>query len=368
MKIAIVNSRKPRTFHPDDRWLQWTMALGHAIAKQGHTLCTSIGAIGYDAALFGAAMGNGQIKVFVTRDEERKLHEFIPQSMATNLWITRVLAGSDVHVDGQRDREVINDADLVIAVAIRSGGYMESLLKTRFLAGKDVQIVVPESTPLWRGSQNLLELGVPFVAEDIRQLVEVRLKQRTMVCSDELDVLHSFLSWKEAPLAVPTLAHFTRDASGPWPGQSNAEYLEDLWHGGWRACRDARAALSRIVTSRRINASGRLIRGCFPVVSLTAVLPERIADLRRYRSHLIRWDFEPWGIVFDRDWLIQCGARPVHYLPSQSFKKLEEHEQPFFQKHEPPDCDYSAEEEWRIQGDLDFSAAPPDAIRLMLGA
>jgi hypothetical protein len=90
--------------------------------------------------------------------------------------------------------------------------------------------------------------------------------------------------------------------------------------------------------------------------------------LRRYRSHLIRWDFEPWGIVFDRDWLVRCGARPVNYLPSQSFKKLEEHEQPFFQKHEPPECDYSAEEEWRIQGDLDFSAAPPDAIRLVLGA
>lgn len=344
------------------------MALGHAIAKQGHTLCTSIGNIGYEAALFGAAMGDGKTNVFVKRDEERSVAECIPPRAVTNLLTTRVLAASDVHVDVQRDRDVLDDADLVIAVAIRSGGQMESLLKTRFWAGKNVQVVVPESSAMWRGSQNLLELGVPLVAEDIRQIAEETLKLREMARLDEPNVFQSFLSWKEAPLAKPTLAHFTRSASGPWPRQSNAEYLEDLWHGGRRACRDARAALARIVQFRRINASGRLIRQGYPMVSFTAVSPERIADLRRYRSHLIRWDFEPWGIVFDRDWLLRCGARPVNYLPSQSFKKLEEHEQPFFQKHEPPECDYSAEEEWRIQGDLDFSAAPPDAIRLVLGA
>lgn len=367
MKIAIVNSRKPRQVHPDERWLQWTMALGYATAKQGHTLSASVGTIGYDAALFGAAMGNGKIRVFVKHGEERIVNESVPQSVATNLLTHQVLVLADGLTEVQRDQAVINDADLVVAVAIRSGGQMESLLKARHLTGKRVQVVDPESSSLWGGSRRLLELGVPLVAEDIRSIVEERLTQRALARMDEPHNLNLFLSWKEAPLVNPTLAHFTRGANGSWPGQSNAEYLKDLWHGGWSARRDARATLSRIMESRRIQASGRLIRGSFPMVSFTAVSPERIADLHRYRSHLIRWDFEPWGLVFDRDWLMQRGARPVKYLPAKSLKNLAEHEQPFFQKHEPPDCDFSAEEEWRIQGDVDFSAAPIEAVRLVRG-
>lgn len=367
MKIAIVNSRKPRQFHYDERWLQWTMALGYAVAKQGHTLCTSIGNIGYEAALFGAAMGGGQIKAFVTWNEEPAVAKCIPRNAATNLLATRVVAKPDDNLKVLRDRDVVDDADLVIAVAIRSGGYMEALLRTRFLAGKKLQVVGPEQSPLWRGTQSLLKLGVPIVADDIWQIVEARLAKRAMESHNEKEVLNSFSSWKEAPLANPTLAHFTRAANGPWPGQSSAEYLEDLWHGGYRAERDARAALSRIVESRVLKAGGRLIRQSFPMVSFTAVSPERVADLHRYRSHLIRWDFEPWGIVFDREWLVQRGARPVKYLPAKSFSKLDPGDQPFFQKHEPPDCDFSAEEEWRIQGDLDFSEVPRDAVRLVLG-
>lgn len=367
MKIAVVNSRKPRQFHSDERWLQWSMALGYAIAQQGHTLCTSTGTIGYEAALFGAAMGGGKIKAFVTWNEERSVADCIPAHTTTNLLTTQIVPNSDRQLDVLRDRDVLDDADLVIAVAIRSGGYMEALLRTRFFAGKKLQVVFPDEGPLWRGTRSLLELGVPLVAKDLQQLVEERLAKRSMDCRNEPDVLASIPAWNEAPLAEPTLAHFTRAADGPWSRQVRAEYLEDLWHGGWRGRRDARAALSRIVDSRKILASGRLIKQKFPVVSFTAVSPKRISELHRYRSHLLRWDFEPWGIVFDRDWLVKRGARPVKYLPSNAFAKLDPRDKPFFQKHEPPDCDYSAEEEWRIEGDLDFADVPKDAMRLFVG-
>jgi len=367
MKIAVVNSRKPRHFDSDERWLQWTMALGYAIAKRGHTLCTSIGTIGYEAALFGAAMGGGKILAFVREHDESTVAECMPHHTETNLLTARVISRFAPDLNVQRDREVLEGADLVIAVAIRSGGYMEALLRTHFLAGRKIQVVLPDQGPLWRGTRNLLELGVPVVAEDLQEIVEERFATRHLNCHDEPIVSTSFPGWKEAPLSVPTLAHFTRSANGPWPQQLRAEYLEDLWHGGWRARRDAKATLSRVVESRRILASGRLIRQSFPVVSFTAVSPESIAELHRYRPHLIRWDFEPWGIVFDQDWLVKRGARPVKYLPSKAFAELEAQDKPFFQKHEPPDCDYSAEQEWRIKGDLDFSDVPPDALRLVLG-
>jgi hypothetical protein len=135
-----------------------------------------------------------------------------------------------------------------------------------------------------------------------------------------------------------------------------------------RARRDASAALRRILQSSVLKASSRLIRGRSPAVSFTAVSPDRIEELHRYRAHLVRWDFEPWGIVFDRDWLAKRHARPVEYLPSASFSLLASADRPWFQKHEPPACDYSKEEEWRIIGDFDFADAPKDAVRLVLGS
>ena len=367
MKIALVNSRKPRQFHSDEPWLRATMALGYAIGRAGHTLCASVGTIGYDAALFGAAMGGGKIEAFVPPDETIKLAEYLPPGAATNLVAVRPLPLGDV--DAERDRVVIHAADLVIAVAIRSGGHMEALLRARFDAGQRVQAVMPAADgPIWRGTRNLLTMGIPPVDEQLWQQAREQMESRRLTGANEFDWTSCFPTWRDAPLGTPTLAHFTRGANGAWPGQTYAEYLDDLWHGGMRARRDAPAALWRILQSSLLKASGRLIRGGFPVVSFTAASPERLDELHRYRPHLVRWDFEPWGIIFDRDWLAKREARPVKYLPGKSFARLPPAEQPFFQKHEPPKCDYSMEEEWRVLGDLDFSDAPKDAVRLVLGS
>ena len=344
------------------------MALGYAITRSGHTLCASVGTIGYDAALFGAAMGRGPIEAFVRPGDESEVYNCLPPGTPKNLVSIRTLTSSGVPVDVQRDHDVMNAADVVIAVAIRAGGQMESILRNRFHSGKKLHVVVPaEEGPLWRGTQRLVELGVPPVDDTLQSFAREYMKSRESVQKNEPDWVAYFPLWRDAPLSTPTLAHFTRAAQGPWPGQTQGEYLEDLWHGGVRARRDAPAALRRILQSSSLKASARLIRGGFPVVSFTAVSPEQIADLHRYRSHLVRWDFEPWGIVFDRDWLAKQKACPVKYLPSSSFRNLASNEKAWFQKHEPPDCDFSVEEEWRILGDFDFTDAPQNAVRLVVG-
>jgi len=347
-----------------------TMALGYAVARRGFTLCTSVGTIGYDAALFGAAMGGGQIEAFVRPGDETEVLERLPPGTSPNLIAIRSLVANDESVELQRDRAVMDAADVVIAVAIRAGGHMESLLRNRFHSGKRLSVVVPaDKGPLWRGTQKLVELGAAPVDEDLLHFVRESMMYRMSIqtTTEKRDWASHFPLWRDAPLSSPTLAHFTRAAQGAWPGQSQGEYLEDLWFGGDRARRDAPAALWRILGSSTLRASARLIRGGFPAVSFTAVSPEQIAELHRYRPHLVRWDFEPWGIVFDRDWLAKRNARPVKYLPSSAFKNLEPNEKAWFQKHEPPDCDFSMEEEWRILGDFNFADAPRDAARLVLG-
>lgn len=364
MKIALVNSRKPRHVCPDEPWLTTTMALGYAIAKANHTLVASVGSTAYEAALFGAAKGAGNIEVFATQNDEARTRSCLPASTTPNQIYAHALNGSDV----QRDHAIIEAADLVIAVAIRAGGHMETLLQSRWRAGKPTQVVRPdENTVLWRGNRHLVDLGVPDVDAELLGPAREWIARRPVVRQEKIEWTRFFPTWRQAPLETPTLAHFTRGTEGPWPGQSPADHWEDLWAGGLRARRNAPATLQRILETSKLLGSGRLIRGTFPVVSLTAVSPEKILELHRYRAHLIRWDFEPWGIIFDRNWLVRKNARPVKYLPGAAYRDLAVDEKPFFQKHEPPKCDYSAEEEWRIVGDLDFSDAPRDAVRLMIG-
>lgn len=368
MNIAIVNSRKPRHVSCDEPWLRVTMALGYAIARAGHTLCGSAGTLGYDAALFGAAMGGGEILALAEPGAQGFVAACLPAGAEPNRVTIRTIAAQKQR-GLARDVAVMDAADVVIAVAVRSGGHFDALLHARWHAGKPLQVVAPLGEgPGWRGTRKLMEAGVPQVAEELWRIAQEIMDAHGVVRHNEPDWTTSFLSWRDAPLAQATLAHFTRASNGPWPGQTYAQYLEDLWAGGLRGRRDAPAVLWRILQMSRLIANGQLIRGGFPVVSFTAVSPDRLKELHRYRSHLVRWDFEPWGIVFDRDWLLQRGARPVHYLSNIAFASLVPEQQPWFQKHEPPECDYTIEEEWRVRGDLDFSDAPQDAVRLVLGA
>ncbi len=44
--------------------------------------------------------------------------------------------------------------------------------------------------------------------------------------------------------------------------------------------------------------------------------------MRRFQSHLARWDWEPNGILNDRDWLESHGARQVVYMDRATAKQV----------------------------------------------
>jgi hypothetical protein len=364
MRVALLNSRKPRGIEPDAPWLRHTFRLSHAVASRGHVLRTSVGSLPYEAALYGAARSGGRIEVVAGHvDAREQVAGIVPPGFALATQVSFELAPAGEGGEGPlRDRAVIEAADLAIAVSVRAGGHMESLLRARWLGGRPVQVVeTPARGKLAGGNRRLLESGVPALDPTWRCAIDPPAPHDS---SPGLEC--PFTRFSQVPLPGPTLSHFTRACDGPWPDQSRREYLEDLWQGGEQARRDACAALRRILTTGILRGSGKLIRGGYPVVSFTAVSPDQMAHLHRYRPHLIRWDFEAYGVVFDRDWLATTGARPVHYLPAHAFQRMPADERAWFQKHDPPACDYSAEEEWRIAGDVHFSDAPAGVIRIIL--
>lgn len=171
----------------------------------------------------------------------------------------------------------------------------------------------------------------------------------------------------DLPDAWQYLTHFTRAPLGPWPDQTDYEYLCELLTAADLAKRTPFAALRRILAQLRIMATGRLLRGGAPAVCLTAIPPPQIESRRVFRPHRGRWDFEPYGICIRRDWLIGHGARPVIYGDDALWDRLTVEDRPFFQKRttrprgDGRTIDWTVEQEWRHLGDLDLGALPRES-------
>ena len=161
------------------------------------------------------------------------------------------------------------------------------------------------------------------------------------------------------------LTHCTRRRAGPWPDEDRATYLDDLIFRRVGANHSALAALCRILRTRKLVATAEFVRGESRVVSFSEKpLPDLLAQ-RVFRSHLSRWDFEPYGICVDRYLIAQFAARPVIYGSESDFEQLAEVDRPFFQKTSAaddaaqPGIDWTIEQEWRLIGDLSLSRIPP---------
>ena len=104
------------------------------------------------------------------------------------------------------------------------------------------------------------------------------------------------------------LAHWTRRIPGPWPDQSEADFLDELILGMPQKDRSALATLARIVAGETLIAVSNSNRTDLPTVSFTG-LPLHDWPQRVYRKHRSRWDFEPYGICIEKQWLVDRGTR-----------------------------------------------------------
>ena len=167
----------------------------------------------------------------------------------------------------------------------------------------------------------------------------------------------------QAIKSQPFLIHWTRRRVGAWPDQTQDEYLDDLIFRSGRRRHNELHALCRILAARRILASNQLTRDRRSVTCLSDMTLKEMVTKRVFRAHLSRWDFEPYGIAFQRNvFLRKFGARPVVYGGEAEWQSMAEDEKPYFQmrKSTSAKIDWQTEKEWRVIGDLDLNLVGPD--------
>jgi hypothetical protein len=158
------------------------------------------------------------------------------------------------------------------------------------------------------------------------------------------------------------VAHFTRSQPQGWRDESEAARLDALIFGHSHADRGVLSTLMRIIAQRCLLAGNALTRDSSRVVCFTGRSLAEFEHLRKFRSHLSRWDYEPYGIAIDREALRAAGGRPVRYGGEPEWVSLRPAERPFFQRSGGESSDWTGEAEWRVLGDLDLSAFGPDQV------
>jgi len=337
--ITILNSRQSPRFSKGDAWVRKTLEALRSFDARETVLISSLGTTSWDFLSWaGNKLGFPIVLIF-------------PAGSAQNFNIARTKAIIDLGLDEEK------------TLAIRPLGLGAVRKKSQANALRDIWILSL--------SQSLFQISIRKKGN-----LEGYLNSRQLA-GESID--RSFATEYEAPqpirkpqlpkkITLPEwyrpedyLTHWTRSCVGPWPDESRAEHFEriltesDDQRGGLDT-------LSKIFRENVIRASGRLIRGRYPVVPFTERSPEDLPDLIRWRAGLRRWTFEPYGIALKKSGLIQMGARPVIYGDLNDFDGLSEADRPFFQIAASGKRDWRGEKEWRIQGDLELRAFQDDEI------
>jgi len=124
--------------------------------------------------------------------------------------------------------------------------------------------------------------------------------------------------------------------------------------------------LQRILTEATIRGTSRLTRGPIPVVSFTERLPQDLGAIRKWRSGLLRWSFEPYGLGVPKRILLELGARPVVYCDEHELLSATSEELPFMQIRKTARTEWSGEQEWRLRGDLDLNLVALDQLLIIV--
>ncbi|MEO8496998.1 MAG: hypothetical protein ABI614_18155 [Planctomycetota bacterium] len=264
-----------------------------------------------------------------------------------------------------RDRAVVSLADRLLVFHLRHGGQLEKLVCARLNDAiwptASIFIALGEELVDRDIAGDLLDQGaVGWVVLDTLRHEEARRRVSPTSQNSPIVELPASESWQ-------WLTHCTRAQSGGWPDQRPVDYLDELLLNRGSSDHSALAAVRRIIATRCLVATSRMIRGETDVVCFTAVPLRDLPRLRSFRSHLARWDFEPYGICIRQDWLAERSCLPVRYGDDSLWKLLAAEDRPFFQaktsrsRRGDRTIDWSIEREWRHVGNVDLAELPSEA-------
>jgi hypothetical protein len=328
-KATILNSRQSKYPLGSDRWINNTnKAVAYAVENR-LTVLTSLGMNTWEIvpACVARYGGNAMVVVLPSKGDGRVFLSDVTQRFrlcigkAGITFLDNRSSGKKKEWLSKRDRFIVDTADLILPVSVREGGNLNSLINGhRKKVNPDFS--APYEKPLRsRPRYSQLELNPAIFEDDL-------------------------------------IVHFTRSSSLAWPGESDFDFYMGIIRSKNEYVHSARNALVHILKSGIIHAGSRHIRGGFRVVGFTAVNPDNIRSLFRYRPRLVNPYFEPYGIALPKRLASKLGIRPVLYGTPDIYPNLDDDIKPYFQNVGNRNRQWRMEKEWRRPGDFSLYEVP----------
>jgi hypothetical protein len=257
--------------------------------------------------------------------------------------------------NASRDEVAIMLADRVDVAMVRRGGTIHRLLLKRLAQDEPATVrvlvpVEPWGQPVSPGSsrviQELIDAGAVGYCCHWDEVDDNPTKNRNGI--NALGTASTIQSAAHCKLATQRLLnhsdewliHCTRGRQAAWPGQSEEQFFDWLLLSAPHAADlSPLATLQRIVSQQQLIGSGRTTRSGRPVVCFSDRPLLDVVGQRVFRSHLGRWDAEPFGIAIRKAAAQRMGAQPVIYFDPKK------------RSAEPPDLSNTAnsDQSWRLQ-------------------
>ncbi|MCA9216749.1 MAG: hypothetical protein KDB27_26955 [Planctomycetales bacterium] len=375
-RISIVSSRLDRKLDQHDEWFD---ALRTAVLRQSARQACFLISSGSTASPYVSRCTElfGRLSVEIVMPSGNDIEAWIRDRIFSveptgpTVTLSPPLAGEDGDAVAREiasvplhDRAMFALSDRIVALRVRRGGHMVMLLQHALQS----KVFEPGTIRIHIGSRpeptanDLLSLGAAGW-----HIVESKTENAsgTAVHAAAYQDRPSIGTIDSIPMKR-YLTHWTRRQPGPWPNQAQQEFIDELLLALPSKDRSALASLARITAQQQLLASNRISRSGPPAVSFTSVPLQDWGDRRTFRVHRSRWDFEPYGICIDRDWLERSGTRAVVYGDESTWASLDAEHRPFFQPAKTitksgDEIDWTEEQEHRHLGNVDLAAIADDA-------
>lgn len=268
-----------------------------------------------------------------------------------------------IQTDGRlsRDQLLLGIADRVDAVYVRPQGKIAAAIKQRIKSDPSVSTRVAVIDQPRNAAADLITAGaIGWLLTDAYE----RRGSTPEPAIEKDDVKTRSASWTHD--ADRWLIHCTRGCTGAWPGQTIKQYQDELLLGDANVTkRTPFDALVRIIRQRRLIANAVTSARAYPVVCFSQrSLVECLAN-RTFRSHVGRWDGEPYGIAINIEAARKAGIRPVIYGDRATRRSIDQADQYRFQARGNT-VDWTEEREWRSDRSVDLTRFSIDQVRVFV--
>ncbi len=341
-KYIILNSRKPIFPISGDFWIENSKKAAEEVRNLGGVIFTSTGLISWELPLF--LSNYFKIPVIVLLPPDRAISFFKTCTKVINDFALYdsflfLMPASFKNLPDRntgftnRDEILLELCDFIFPVSISESGQLSKILNK-----------IPSNKLIWKFKTDKKPLQYfPLWKNFIKSLRNKKdLKSNNLLnnCLNEIGQKNFLIHWTST---IP-------ENNSIFP---KSVFYEKLVDDKNSYPLDACNNLKNILDNKTIKASNKVIRGKFSVVSFSELNIIDLINRINWMSHRKRFNFEPYGIAFSKDFLLRFGVRPVIYCDNNTWKNLTKSELPFFQ-NEGEFKNWIFEKEYRILGDFSF--------------